>query len=349
MLMAVPAPRRHGLNQVATSAKTRYNRESPLNIRGAVLRILAISLACAAVLFAAQPVFSAPLSRIVAVVNGDIITARELDKALQPELIGQQIDPKKSPDMVAAVRKAVLESMVADKIMMQQADKQGISISDEEVDAALAQTIAESGMDKAAFFKEMAKTGVDEQGVRAQIRKGIATQRIMARNVVSKVVVTEDEVNEYYRANMAGVAAGSARVAMLVYPPTVDAQKLAADIASGKAAFDEVCRTVSVGPNAADGGDMGFVELSDMAPGMLDIVSRMKKGEISPLIDLGDAKAQLALLDVQEAEEADVSKAVPDAETAARIEQILRGPRVQARFQEYTAELRAKALVDIRD
>ena len=56
------------------------------------MRILAISVACAATMFAAQPVLAAPVSRIVAVVNGDMITSRELDKALKPEYLGQQIE-----------------------------------------------------------------------------------------------------------------------------------------------------------------------------------------------------------------------------------------------------------------
>lgn len=313
------------------------------------MRILAISLACAAVLFAAQPVFSAPLSRIVAVVNGDIITARELDKALQPELAGQQIDAKKNPEMVEAVRKAVLEGMITEKIMMQQAEKEGIAVSDEELDAALAQAIAESGKDKPAFLQELAKTGMTEQRLREQIRGNLVSQRLMSRNVVSKVVVTQEEINDFYRKNSAGLASGSARVAMLVYPGDVDAAGYAARIASGKASFAEVCRQVSVGPNAADGGDMGFVELADMAPGMLDEVSRLREGEVSPLLDLGGSKAQIALLEMKEAEGADLSKAVPDADTAARIEQMLRGPRVQERFKEYIAGLRAKALVDIRN
>ena len=56
------------------------------------MRTLFISLVCAASILSAQPAVSAPVSRIAAVVNGDMITVRELDKALQPELIGQKID-----------------------------------------------------------------------------------------------------------------------------------------------------------------------------------------------------------------------------------------------------------------
>ena len=90
------------------------------------------------------------------------------------------------------------------------------------------------------------------------------------------------------------------------------------------------------------------MELSDMAPGMMEQVSMMKKGDVSPLLVMNANKAQIALLDFEEAENVDHDNAVPDPQTAMRIEQILRRPRLQERFQQYTAQLRDKALVDIR-
>ena len=310
------------------------------------MRILAISLACAAALFAAQPVFAAPVSRVVAVVNGDMITSRELDRAVQPEFIGQQIDPKKSPEMADMVRKAVLERMIEEKIILQQAAKDGIKISDEQIDKAFEALVTESGFSREAFLAKMKKEGFTEKMLRDQAEVTIARQRVMNRNVVKKVVVTEEEINEYYRKNMAGFAEGRAHVALIVYSPDANAEKWAADIASGKVSFAEAARKVSVGPNAEEGGDMGVMAISDMAPGMAQIVASLREGAVSPLLPLGEAKGQLMLIDLEEAEGA--ADAKPDADTARRIEGILRNPRVQERFQQYTTELRQKALVDIR-
>jgi peptidyl-prolyl cis-trans isomerase SurA len=310
------------------------------------LRILAISLACAAALFAAQPVFAAPVSRVVAVVNGDMITSRELDRAVQPEFIGQQIDPKKSPEMADMVRKAVLERMIEEKIILQQAAKDGIKISDEQIDKAFEALVTESGLSREAFLAKMKKEGFTEKMLRDQAHAHIARQRVMNRNVVKKVVVTEEEINEYYRKNMAGFAEGRAHVALIVYAPDTNAEKWAADIASGKVSFAEAARKVSVGPNAEEGGDMGVMAISDMAPGMAQVVSGLSKGAVSPLLPLGEAKGQVMLIDLEEAEGA--ADAKPDADTARRIEGILRNPRVQERFQQYSTELRQKALVDIR-
>ena len=313
------------------------------------MRILAISLACAATLFAAQPVLSAPVSRIVAVVNGDMITSRELDKALTPELVGQQIDAKKNPEMVAMVRKAVLDRMIDEKILLQQAKKDGIKISDEQADAHFEQGIKASQLSREQFLEQLAKEGLTEKAAREKSRTQLTIQQLMNRNVLRKIVVTEEEVNEYYRKNMAGFTSGRARVAMLVYPVDVNAEKWAADIASGKVSFAEAARKVSIGPNPEGGGDLGYMDIADMAPGMADVVASMSEGSVSPLLTLNPNKVQLALIDLEEADAANTADAKPDAETAKRIEDILRRPRVQERFQKYTSDLRAKALVDIRN
>ena len=313
------------------------------------MRILAISLACAASIFAAHPVFAAPVSRIVAVVNGDMITSRELERAVKPEFIGQQIDPQKKPELAKMVRDAVLDRMINEKILMQQAEKDGIKIADDEIDGTIESLIKESQLSREDFFKQMAKDGVTEKQLRDRARLQMLTQRVMSRNVVNKVVVTEEEINEYYRKNMAGLDSGRARVALLVYPPDADAEKWAADIASGKVSFAEAARKVSIGPNPEEGGDMGFMDVADMAEGMADIVSRMSKGQVSPVIPLQPNKVQIALLDFEQNDTAVAADAKPDAETARRIEDMLRRPRLQERFQQYTTELRQKALVDIRN
>jgi len=95
-------------------------------------------------------------------------------------------------------------------------------------------------------------------------------------------------------------------------------------------------------------GDMGFVDFSDMAEGMLEHVARMRKGDVSPVLPLGPNKAQLCLLDVEESSGGASAEPVPDAETAKRIEHILKRPRLEERFRQYTEQLRSRALVKIR-
>ena len=312
------------------------------------MRILAISLACAASIFAAQPVFAAPVSRVVAVVNGDMITSRDLEKAVKPEFLGQQIDPKKSPELADMVRRAVLDRLIDEQILRQKAAKDKIEVSEEQIDAALDAMSKEMQMTREQFLAQMAKDGITEKMLREKASTQILTQRVMAQNVLRKVVVTEAEINDYYRKHMASLATSRYRVAMLVYPGDVDAQKWAGDIASGKVSFADAARKVSVGPSPEEGGDLGFMEIGEMAPGMAQIVSGMGKGDVSPVINVGPSHVQIAVLDIEVPEVDEKAEAKPDEDTAKRIEEILRRPRVQERLQQYTTELRQKALVDIR-
>ena len=84
------------------------------------------------------------------------------------------------------------------------------------MDAALDRIIKDSQLSRDVFFKQLEKEGVTEKVFRDRLYVQLVSQRLMSRNVVSKVVVTEDEINDYYRKNMAGFASGRARVAMLV-------------------------------------------------------------------------------------------------------------------------------------
>ncbi len=293
------------------------------------------------------PVHAAPISRIAAVVNGDMITVRELDKQVQTVM--KKMDTKKAGFDIKSVRAGVLDSMINEKLVVQQAAKEKIEVKDEDIDGLIEQMAKDSNLDRAAFMKQISSEGIDEKTLREQAKFHLLTQRLLSRNVAGKVVVTENEINEYYRRNMGGMTTGRARVALLVYPPEANADKWARDIASGKISFAEAARRISVGPNPAGGGDMGFVEAADMAPALLQQISGMSKGQVSPVLGMGVARAQVCLLDVEAGDAADIKDAKPDPATARRIEQILREPRLKERFEQYKAELRNKALIDIRN
>ena len=72
--------------------------------------VLALTLA----LFGVGPVHAAPLARVIAVVNGDMITARELDKAVAPEIAFKKLDPESPGDaaQIEALKRQTLEAMI---------------------------------------------------------------------------------------------------------------------------------------------------------------------------------------------------------------------------------------------
>lgn len=309
---------------------------------------LVLALACT--LFGVGNAHAAPLSRVAAVVNGDMITVRELDKAAAPEIAFKKLDPQNPGDaaQVEALRRETLEAMINQKILMQEAQKQNISVSDDMVDQEMERFIADSQLSRDEFQRQLARQGLSLGMMRDRLRANIVTQQLIGRMVINKVVVTEAEIAAYYREHMLDMPTGEVHIALLIYPAGEDAEAWAARIASGKVGFADAARQISVGPNAREGGDMGFMGLDDLAPILRTEVETLKKGQISGLFDMQLSKAQVWLIDTSAPDTAASAGDTPDEATAARIEELLRRPRLEARFKEYTEQLRNRALVDIR-
>lgn len=304
-------------------------------------------------LFGAGSVHAAPLARVAAVVNGDMITARELDKAVAPEIAFKKLDPKSPGDaaQIEALKRQTLEAMINQKILMQEAQRQKISVSDAMIDQEMERFIADSQLSRNEFQRQLGQQGLTLDMMRDRLRSNIITQQLIGRMVINKVVVTDEEIAAYYREHLGNLPTGQVHIALLIYPADQDAKDWADRIASGNIGFADAARQVSVGPNAREGGDMGFMDLDDLAPVLRTAVETLKKGQVSGLFDMQLNKAQVWLIESATPEapaHGGVDGGQPDPATAARIEELLRTPRLEARFQEYTEQLRNRALVDIR-
>ncbi len=345
----------------------------------------------------AATVPSGTVSSIAAVVNGDIITMRELESAAQEVLRMNRIDPNKpaNAEAVSKVYQEVLDAMINEKILMQDAQRLKLVPTDEELEAELAAIIAESGVSEEIFIRENAKMGIDREKMLESIRLGMTNQRLMGRMVVSKIVVTDDEIIQYYNTygekGLPPVKAEEPapppqqevykphpstryRFSMIMYSKKANAEDLANKIATGELTFEAVARKYSVGPNAGAGGDMGFIALRDIAPGLADLVAALGEGEISPLLDFGSNLGQVKVNAIRYPKGYEPTPPPPpreepkftpptepsppavlikslselDAETRQRAEMAIRMPRMESRFAEYKEQLRKNAILDIR-
>lgn len=292
-----------------------------------------------------------PLARVAAVVNGDMITERELNRAVAPQLAKDGLDSSNPGDAgeIERIRKQVLENMINERILLQAAQKLGISISDEQVDAAFQGAIHDSQLTEEEFRKQIAAQGLSEDEFKERLRNGLVSQSLVRRMVLNKVVVTRNEIDAYYREHSGTMPSGRVRIALLIYPSDANAEKWAQSIGNDKNKFMEVAREITVGPNKEGGGDMGFMDVADLAPALRMAVSGLEEGQVSPLVSTQVNMAQICLLERAEGDGEDASIAELDEATRARIEEILAQPRLQARLEDYLRELRSKALVDIRE
>jgi peptidyl-prolyl cis-trans isomerase SurA len=137
-------------------------------------RIAARLAAATAVLIAALLVPGPAAAQfIVAVVNGQPITTVDVDQRIRLH----QVSTRRTPS-----RQEVIEELINEKIKLQQAARQEVVASDEEVDRIFAQIARGSGRSLADFAQTLAQAGVDVSRLKTRIRSETSWRQVLQRH-----------------------------------------------------------------------------------------------------------------------------------------------------------------------
>lgn len=299
-----------------------------------------------------------PMNRAVAVVNGAIITSYDLNVVVAPELLRAKLDAKKPADRAAieSLEREVLARMVDEIVVVQEAERLKIVVTDAEIDGEIARFREGSKLDDAGFAKELQRQGFDNERFRQQVRKNLLKSRLLSNMVGRKVVISKDEIAKYYAENQGSIPTaetpGMVRLAVLVYPPNADVKSWASRIQGGKVSFEQAVREISIGPMREQGGDLGNIAAADLAPILLEHLAGLKPGQVSAPFGMdGGVQAQVRLLATEAGGASAATGGTMSADLEAlspQIDRILREPKLQERYVEYMDQLRKRAVVDIR-
>lgn len=296
---------------------------------------------------ASATVCAAQLNKVAAVVNGQVITMFDLQKESLPELARARLNPNNPAQAKAvdAVFRKVLDLMIMDILIAQEAKRLKISVSSGEVDNELKRMMQARRLTREQFEAQLAQQKISLATIRANIEKSLLRQKVMGMEVGRRVVVTPDEIKAYYDAHRDTMFDRSGlHMGVLVYAPNVNAASIAAQIKSGKLSFEEAAARYSIAPNKEKGGDMGPVEWDRLNPEWEGRLTRMKPGDVTELFDLQGRKAQVHLFRPG----GGVEKPLTLEQATPQIDSILRQPKAKERFEDYSSQLREKAVIDIR-
>lgn len=300
--------------------------------------------------FIAVPrVHAAQINKVAAVVNGQVITMFDLQKEALQEFARARINPndparKKEVDKILG---DVLDMMILDILVSQEAKRLKASVSQAEVREEINRIMKERNMTKKQFQEQLARQKMTEETLRKDLEKGILRQKVMSMEVGRKVIVTPEEIASYYNQHKDSMVDRSGlHMGLLVYPPNVNAAAIAAQIKSGKISFQDACAKYSIAPNKDKSGDTGPLDWDRLNPEWGPRLRGMKPGDVTDLFTLqGKFKAQVRLFrpngDHSE-------KKLTLEEARPQIDAILRQPKARARFDDYKQQLRKKAVLDIR-
>jgi peptidyl-prolyl cis-trans isomerase SurA len=236
------------------------------------------------------------VDRIVAVVNDEAITALELRSRLatvEHQLKGQnvQLPPRE------VLERQLLERMISDRVQLQFARETGLRISDVELDAALRRIAEGNHLSLADFRAALEKDGITWPKFREEIRQEIILSRLRDREVNSRVVVSEAEIDNYLANQQQGAAEPGTEVnvahIVLRVPEQATPDQLMRIGARAQAALDQIRRgedfakvaaAYSDAPDGLSGGSLGMRPL-DRLPGLYaNEVQKLKPGESSGIL-----------------------------------------------------------------
>ncbi len=289
---------------------------------------------------------AASVGKVAAVVNGEMITMYDLEQFCAPELMQKKLNPKNPAQRkeVDAILRQGLDMMTMDLLLAQEAEKLKINVSDIEVEEEFQRSVKRRNVSEEVFLAQVKREGFTKAMVKDRIKKGILRQKLMGMMVGRKVVVTPEEVKAYFEAHKSELSQEkNPRMALLVYPDNVDANSWAKRIKSGSVSFEDAVRQTSIGPNKAGGGDVGPLKWKELNPAWQQKLSSMQPGEVSPVFIVEGKKAQLKLITMGN-NRGDIKL----EDVTPEIENILREPRLQERFKEYSEQTRKKAVIDVR-
>jgi peptidyl-prolyl cis-trans isomerase SurA len=252
------------------------------------------------------------LDRVAAVVNEGVVLQSELDlqtREIEARLRAQNV--ALPPESV--LRQQVLERLVQEEIQQQHADRAGIRVSDEQVNAALEDIAKRQNLTLEQLPQKLATDGIDYAQYRAELKKEIARQILRQRDVVQRIVVTPRELDQYLEhQKKTASAANEYNVAHILIAVAQDAKpaqlaqssKLAHEVddrAHNGEDFGALAVGYSQSESALEGGSLGWRKGTELPTFLADVVARMKPGDISDVMQTPSGFHIVKLIDTRAA------------------------------------------------
>jgi peptidyl-prolyl cis-trans isomerase SurA len=292
------------------------------------------------------------VDRIVAVVNGDIVTLYELNRAFKPyeaNIKALRYPEEKERQTLFQVRSDLLNQLIDSQLADQQVKRYQISVTQKEIDTAV-----ERLKEARSFTDEQLREGLAAQGLtmeeyRKEIESQILRTKLVNREVKSKIVITQEDIKAYYEQHREKYAGDRKYYLWNIFTKAAGSEKDAAlkeirDVETSLkqgAAFETLVKQLNESGSPAKGTDLGLYRRDELSAQLQKVVENMKAGEYSQVLDTNFG---YQIIYVQKIEE---TPPKPLEELEADIKQILYNEYVDNRYQEWLEELRARSYIRI--
>jgi peptidyl-prolyl cis-trans isomerase SurA len=324
---------------------------------------LAVAFFLILALAAASPEARANVDRIVAVVNGEVITKKQLDAKMN----------RIPPAQRAAMKGKVLDAMIDQELMNQAAKAKGVFVTESDVSTALEIIKKENKLTDAQFRASLTHSGTTVEAFREDLRFELLRNRVIGAQIMSKIVITDSEVRAFLRGegpdlgSMGGPPGDTRPVRMIIIP--LDPRNKAKSMGEGRKIKDEIekgldfaaaAKKYSKGPGRDKGGDPGDgATVAQLPPEMQQALFKKGSGQPIDPVEAGNAVVIIAALgdapvpppapepsrDKKKKGKEDPDEFTAEAKESARRQ--LERYKMQQRYSEWVKDLKRNAIIRV--
>src|ERR1700756_4315933 len=297
-----------------------------------------------------------------AVVNGKEIKREEVDKYYRTRVNPEGQEP--SLEEALSQKLNVLDELINNEILLEKAKKLNLEASDGEVEDKF--TELKSPYTEDEFQRRLKDQAMTVEDLKLELRRQLSIQKLLNREVVAKISITDQDVTDFYNANKAqfNVAEPQYHIAQILVTPRKEQQlrnrknddatneaeaqrkvKMLMDRLNSGADFAQLAMDYSEDMNTTTpGGDLGYVPesaLNQSDPALKKMVIGMKPGQVSPPLQLKDGFRILKLV----TRESPGQRGITDPQVQQTIRDTLRNRKEQLLRAAYLAIARDEARV----
>ena len=260
-----------------------------------------------AAVLAALPLFSCrhkPPANVAAEVNNHAITYAELEKTYQSRF-PQPVEGT-NEDQVMSQKLELLSSLINSEILLQRAEKAGLTAVDADVDTEFNKMKAP--YTKEEFDSQLKAQNMTVDDLKSELRRGLTVNKLINKEITSHIAITDADVANYYNANKASfnLAEPQIHLAQIMVAPFANPNvrnlknskakneseavtKITDILARLKRGedFSMLAQNYSEDPDSAtNGGDMGFIPESTLEkanPELRKLVASLSPGSFAPI------------------------------------------------------------------
>lgn len=234
------------------------------------------------------------IDRVVAVVDDDIILQSQLQEKMQEQAMKLQAKNIQLPP-TQVLAQQVLDNLILEKVQLNRAKLTGISVTDDDINQQLQQIAQQNGLNLLQLQQQLnAQKPNGFQALRSEVAKQLTIQKLRETEVISRTQVTESEINNYLTRQSLSQTKLNLKHILIAIPESatpsqrqtaLEKAELLRDRVIAGEDFSQLAVRFSNGSKALQGGDLGWMQPSEIPTFFSEAANTLSVGETSQVIE----------------------------------------------------------------